>query len=795
MTAAVQPHPTARTARANFDPSTELPIADLFPSQTGPDAHILAQVALVWPYSSSTGTFALLLADPDIRRRKSKGQVKVVFRNGCAKEVAKTKVGIGDTIKLALVGCEWKETGDVVSTPGKKINWDLEYNTRVLLEVLRSNQEATTVDFTGKETDSSTTHGYLTYLNGKDHEQPVLHGVLHHQSSTIHVPYLTPRKAAGNHPTGTFIDTALEYLAENDGYVLGRGRKRTKFARNSGAWSFVDLEAENQPAEPRKVEVDNADAAQCQSPQAKEVALAPGPAALDREDQIEHQILAEVSKEVVQPTSTVQVTEEDIVDVSSPVSPTEFIPPPIVTQPLVMGPPQTPRRASPPRQPAIDNTDDSNTSDGSEAATTPRLLPIPSPGLPLVSPLVHRSGVEIGYFPPFDMSISHLDAAAIPGAEIIDLADRPSPLSDGSPVVIVGASTSEAAANGFEAGDIAHGDTVLVSHESEVALEDQESTKKTAYEAPQWLSSLESSIDRELLLSQDQSASHSVSQHASQAFEVEDDDLYGAPVEAPKANHSVATSPSVERPKSPLDVLEQFLQIPPTTALGFSLPLESDGEHNRPNTPLEQDAPEGMSMDTPQERVEVSANSKRSHSTYPEPQSPFRQNQQHQASPVNSTRPPSSQASRPQSLDGHMDERERFREYIDHLAQFSANSESSKQLVPDSESSHDNFRSETHLKTDVSVTTTKVDEAAHVDSSGHVTEVVKQATDQSLEQKKPTKNHNILLLLQQKRRSRLCLRYPNISTHTSLMHSYQLRSSPNCTVRQLSLKRQNPSRS
>lgn len=70
-----------------------------------------------------------------MRLRKSKGQIKVTFHNGCAKEVAQTQVGIGDEVKLLLQGCAWTETGDAVSTPGSKVEWDVEYRKQATIEV------------------------------------------------------------------------------------------------------------------------------------------------------------------------------------------------------------------------------------------------------------------------------------------------------------------------------------------------------------------------------------------------------------------------------------------------------------------------------------------------------------------------------------------------------------------------------------------------------------------------------------------------------------------------------------
>ncbi|KAH0841882.1 hypothetical protein AYO21_03140 [Fonsecaea monophora] len=737
MTTVPEPQPTARTARAKLDAAAQLPIADLSPSRRDPDAHILAQVALVWPYSSSTGTLALLLADPDIRRRKSKGQAKVVFHNGCAGEVAKTKVGIGDTVKLALAGCEWKETGDVVSTPGKKIDWDLEYNTCVLLEVLRGDRDVTTVDFTGTEADVPTTNGASINIEREDHIRPKLNAILS-DSSTIRIPYLTPKKSNGINPTGTFIDTALESSVEDDGYVLGRGRKRTKFARNSGAWSFVDLEAETPLEENRNGGLDDEDAAEVQRSQNDEVAPAAEPAAVGEVNHTEAQTAVDVSKEVVPQPTMVQVTKENMSGTSSPVRSSESISVSGASPPQVMGPPQTSRRVPPLVQPAMNSIDAFDNNDGSEAATTPRLLPIPSPGLPLVSPLVHRAGVEVGYFPPAYTIMSQLDASsekeeeqAVPVTNTADNQDHTSLHFDEPSGDVSGKLGSEDAVKAHEATGDALADTMLVSRDSQEAAEDRESAKKAAYEAPQWLSSLESSIDRELLLSQDQLISHTVSQNPSRAIEVEDDDLYGAPIDTRRTNPSLAASPPAEYPRSPLDVLERFLQISPTAAVGFSPPLRLDGWQNTQNTSIPQDAAQGVAEEIPQDGTAVSTTSNQSPGTYPESQSPFRHNRHHLANPIDSTRPHLGQASSTQSLDGHSDEQESFKEYIDHLAQFSANSQASEQPVPDPEPSHDEMQNETQVEADVSVTTIMVDVNTHVETLEHVTEESKHVTDHS----------------------------------------------------------------
>lgn len=119
-----------------FSIESRINIASLNPqTPTTHDSHIEATVALVWPYSSSHGVLSLLLAERDVRLRKVTGQVKVTFHGHCAKEVAKTQVGIGDLVLLDLSNVSWTQARDSVSTPGKKVSYNLEYHTALRIEV------------------------------------------------------------------------------------------------------------------------------------------------------------------------------------------------------------------------------------------------------------------------------------------------------------------------------------------------------------------------------------------------------------------------------------------------------------------------------------------------------------------------------------------------------------------------------------------------------------------------------------------------------------------------------------
>lgn len=113
-----------------------VPIADLAPSLPAPhNKYIRAVVTLVWPYSSSTRQCALLLADPDYRLRRKKGQVRVRLAGPSAKAVAQAEIGIGDTVSLSLEGAQWLEDRGEIRTPGKSVDWELKFNQRVVIEV------------------------------------------------------------------------------------------------------------------------------------------------------------------------------------------------------------------------------------------------------------------------------------------------------------------------------------------------------------------------------------------------------------------------------------------------------------------------------------------------------------------------------------------------------------------------------------------------------------------------------------------------------------------------------------
>lgn len=124
-----------------------IPIAELAPSLPSLDTKVIkAVVTLLWPYSSSTRQCALLLADPDFRLRRRRGQVRVRFSGPAGRALGNSGIGIGDEVILALQGAQYiNDVGDV-RTPGKSVEWELSFQQRLVTQIFRDGQGLVRLD-------------------------------------------------------------------------------------------------------------------------------------------------------------------------------------------------------------------------------------------------------------------------------------------------------------------------------------------------------------------------------------------------------------------------------------------------------------------------------------------------------------------------------------------------------------------------------------------------------------------------------------------------------------------------
>lgn len=115
-----------------------IPIAQLSPELQDPKTRVVrGVVTITWPYSIIKKTIAFLLAEPDFRLRRAKGQVRVEFRGSSAKAVQDAGLGSGDEVALCLDGVELVADDSKTRVPGTSLEWQLIFTERLLLQVCR----------------------------------------------------------------------------------------------------------------------------------------------------------------------------------------------------------------------------------------------------------------------------------------------------------------------------------------------------------------------------------------------------------------------------------------------------------------------------------------------------------------------------------------------------------------------------------------------------------------------------------------------------------------------------------
>lgn len=216
--------------------------------------------------------------------------------------------------------------------------------------------------------------------------------------------------------SGSFVDASLDPFADDDGFVVGKGRKRTKFARHSDSWRLVDR---TPSPEKELVDLHLEDV----NGFAETTPLRPEPQSADHDvEAVDEQ--AEDLARFDSRSGHVSIAGGDIQQLPQSPEPPDAE---IVLQvpdaayslrsPLSgrgrMQPPTTPpRRAPRVSDMTIDFRGRNNIQHPARSdLETPRLAPLPSPGLPLVSPLISRTGLSLGYFPDTSESRSELDAS------------------------------------------------------------------------------------------------------------------------------------------------------------------------------------------------------------------------------------------------------------------------------------------------------------------------------------------------------------------------------------------------
>ncbi|KAL1974823.1 hypothetical protein VTN31DRAFT_5027 [Thermomyces dupontii] len=387
-----------------MDPNGDAAVHDPAPpnlvpiAQLSPDLDDLASrsfravVTLVWPFSSSSRKLSLLLAEPDFRLRNRHGQVRVTFAGACAEELARTKVGIGDEVVLSLDGASWTESSSAAATPGKSLQYELQYTRRLRLKAIRDDQVLASLDveYPGHDTDD---------LAASTPARPINTGNATSPDRTSPAEWETPAfLKTARMSLGSPLTSAFDPFVEDQDEESKRRRKRPRFSFPSSEWKLVD-----EPEQPEEKQVTNGD-----------VWFASDEEELDRmdEDAVEHH---PTPKE----TSPGGICEDEEACKVPPEEPGAAIPPEL-----------PPARATSPGERGMDvpSVQVEHPPHGTDRlpADTPRLQPVPSPGLPTPSPMTQTEpSAPMGYFAGISV---HKDASILVSAdEVATQKARPCP--------------------------------------------------------------------------------------------------------------------------------------------------------------------------------------------------------------------------------------------------------------------------------------------------------------------------------------------------------------------------------
>lgn len=115
---------------------TATPIAQLGPELPGQGTRkVHGEVTITWPFSSVSKSLAFLVAEPDFRLRRDKGQVRVQLNGPSAEAVGALELGSGDEVTLGLDGVEWAKDEEPARPPGSRSDWQLKFVGKLTLKV------------------------------------------------------------------------------------------------------------------------------------------------------------------------------------------------------------------------------------------------------------------------------------------------------------------------------------------------------------------------------------------------------------------------------------------------------------------------------------------------------------------------------------------------------------------------------------------------------------------------------------------------------------------------------------
>ncbi|KAK7726921.1 hypothetical protein SLS63_007340 [Diaporthe eres] len=233
---------------------TATPIAQLapeLPDQATRKVH--GEFTITWPFSSVSKSVAFLLAEPDFRLRRDKGQVRIQLNGPSAEAVGGLELGSGDEVTLDLDGAEWARDEEPARPPGSRSDWQLKFVGKLTLKVtLGESQETKFIHIDQPvPTEPQEVFEPIPFAEidtSLFDDEPLMQNNAKPVVNEYASPIFMKRSRASYAPLFEFD---LDEELEADGGRRGKGRKRPRYSVQNGRWRYREESSSPEPEIPQ----------------------------------------------------------------------------------------------------------------------------------------------------------------------------------------------------------------------------------------------------------------------------------------------------------------------------------------------------------------------------------------------------------------------------------------------------------------------------------------------------------------------------------------------------------------
>ncbi|KAI2643655.1 hypothetical protein GGS21DRAFT_497508 [Xylaria nigripes] len=254
---------SASTPPHSLEAANVMRVAQLCPDIPDPYTKaVRGLITITWPYNAVRNTFAFILAEPDFRLRRNRGQVRIDFTGRAAKVAGECGLASHDEVLLSLEGATWEsEVADRRrSLPGADLEWRLLFSESFSFKIKRAETGKIDIVVVNEQSNSENVTRPdptpIQPLANTKSPSPFPISPVYVASSAQDTDDKNVKD--GEFASPAFIKRArMSYgslfeggfdIFEEDGGMKGKGRKRTRFGRGATAWRYTSQSLSPEPA-------------------------------------------------------------------------------------------------------------------------------------------------------------------------------------------------------------------------------------------------------------------------------------------------------------------------------------------------------------------------------------------------------------------------------------------------------------------------------------------------------------------------------------------------------------------